>query len=130
MTEAVKMDNEQVELDQAKFVDYCDKAKIMTEQKKKENKHDEKRDFEGEAREKRPFSAPFQVYGTTDWPAKIKKQRTETEIVGGQSEKDSLEVPKKKSGKIKRRGKKKGKRKKPDKEEDAEKNAPINSMEC
>jgi len=127
MTEVVKMDKEEVKPDQDKFVDFCEKAKMMTEQRKTENKHD---DFEEEAQGKRSFSGPFQVYGPTEWPENVKKQRTEKKLLGDHSEEVSLEVPKKKSGKIKRRGKKKGKRKKPDKEEDAEKNAPTNSMEC
>merc|ERR1712080_747404 len=110
-----------VEQDRDKVMDFCDKEKTMEENKKKENTEDghghghghgqgQGNLEEGAQGGKRSYSEPSLMYGPIDWAGIGKKQRTQTENGGDDSEKASEEVPKKKSGKIKRRGKKKGKR--------------------
>ena len=116
--------------EQEEFLDLCNQVKKMTEdQQKRKRKHDHAEQEEvGPAR-------PTLVYGPVDWRVKETEKRDETKTMvedkateDGEPDKMVAEEPKKKSGKIKRRGKKKGKRNKPDREE--EEKAKDSAMDC
>jgi len=116
--------------EQEEFLDLCNQVKKMTEdQQKRKRKHDHAEQEEvGPAR-------PTLVYGPVDWRVKETEKPYETKtMVENKATEDAepveivAEEPKKKSGKIKRRGKKKGKRNKPDREE--EEKAKDSAMDC
>lgn len=131
MTGIGKMQNTEVGEDQEEFLELCNKVKAMTEEERnRKRKHDDQRDSGEGSQGRGGANKPSLVYGPIDWTVNQKEKVVEAEAGGGECEQMSADVPKKKSGKIKRRGKKKGKRKKPDREEDTGENAPVNPMEC
>lgn len=116
--------------EQEEFLDLCNQVKKMTEdQQKRKRKHEH-----AEPDQVKP-AKPTLVYGPVDWRVKETEKPNETKTpVEDKATEDAepyemvVEGSKKKSGKIKRRGKKKGKRNKPDREE--EEKTKDSAMDC